>query len=200
MKWFDWVAIYLETDNTENRLLLRRWVYEPKQPSRTLYGLIQKSVVHYLEKIQELMKGDHMYYVRRQVNTLQSVGELAAQGLKKINSSTRRRYFDVWSNFVLMHIKLVYREYEDGVNMNEIFSGFIHILNLDELFVEGIRLFIEEMEMQPESEEVDHIVHNFMELITFRQVHPSDKPHQSTTSAFVAFSQIDHLGNWGPVL
>lgn len=71
VKWFDWVAIYLESDSTENRLLLRRWVYEPKQPSSTLYGFIKKSVTNYLEKIQELMEGDHMYYVRRQVNTPQ---------------------------------------------------------------------------------------------------------------------------------
>lgn len=200
MKWFDWVAIYLESDSTENRLLLRRWVYEPKQPSSTLYGFIQKSVVHYLEEIQELMEGDHMYYVRRQVNTLQGDGELATQGLKKINSSTRRRYFDVWSNFVLMHVKLVYEEYEDGANINEVFSSFTDILDLDQEFVQGIRLFVERMRLQPEFEVIDEIVRNFMELITFRHVHPFEKPHQSTTSAFVAFSQIDHLGNRGPVL
>lgn len=39
-----------------------------------------------------------------------------------------------------------------------------------------------------------------MELITFRQVPHFAKQYQSTTAVFVAFSQIDYLGNWGPVL
>lgn len=99
----------------------------------------------------------------------------------------------------LCMFNLVYEEYEDGANINEVFSSFIDILNLDQEFVQGIRLFVERMRLQPEIEDIDEIVHNFMELITFRHVHPSEKPHQSATAVFVAFSQIDQLGNWGPV-
>lgn len=58
-----------------------------------------------------------------------------------------------------MHVKLVYEDYENGVNANETFSDFIPILNLEQRFFEGIQLFINKMQMQQESEDVDNIVH-----------------------------------------
>lgn len=176
-KWHEWVGVFLGEDNTRNRLLLREWTHESTQEPDNLYGFIQANVKKYMMKIQELLKGDIMYYARRQVNSWQS-DHLATKGLNTIQKGTQNRYFFVWSDFVLMHVKLVHSYTEHLEEQTAIYRQFRQILCLNRDFLFGVDIFcnqmIDFMNQEDNDEVVLNVVHTFCKHIAFRLLETSN--------------------------